>query len=124
MYEGLSIDYALDGDLHVMSVSGEVDLATGRQLASALSTPIGAAVGNLVLDLTDVTFLDSTGLAAVLHGLRRMTRQGRRMVLVCPPGPVATLLVQTRVRDLLEVCETRPEAERLLERSRTSPPPR
>jgi anti-sigma B factor antagonist len=107
----IQIETSTEGERHVLRVAGDIDLASGRALTSAMQGPLGAGSGALILDLTQVTFLDSTGLAAVLHGVRRMSRQNRRTLIVCPPGQPAELLHHTKVRDVLELVGSRDEAE-------------
>jgi anti-anti-sigma factor len=57
------------GLVRVVRVEGELDLATSPRLSSLLDRLTAERTG-LVLDLTDCTFIDSSGLAAVLHGAR------------------------------------------------------
>ncbi len=54
-------------------VSGEVDMSTAARLAEALGQ---FANGSVVVDLTDVTFLDSSGVAALLAARKRLERRG------------------------------------------------
>ena len=66
MPEGFRIE---EGDEVVLHLCGELDLAVKEQLRTAVAA---ARVGErpLVLDLTEVTFLDSSGLAVVLEAHR------------------------------------------------------
>jgi anti-sigma B factor antagonist len=57
-------------------------------------------VGAFVLDLTEVTFLDSSGLHALLRARAYLAREDRSLVLVCPTGPAR------RVLDLASVLDT------------------
>jgi anti-anti-sigma factor len=68
----------------VLAPSGPLDLATSRELGASLSELAGTA-GNAVLDLTDVTVMDSVGLSVVLKAANRFRRQDKRLVLVAPP---------------------------------------
>jgi anti-sigma B factor antagonist len=64
-------------------LSGELDLATAPQLAGALAeVPDGTAV--VILDLSELTFMDSTGLHLVVSARARLAEAGCRLVLV--PG--------------------------------------
>ena len=51
----------------------------------------------VVLDLSAVEFIDSTGLSVLLNGLRRVTRQRGRMALVCTNPTVLRLFEITRL---------------------------
>jgi anti-sigma B factor antagonist len=95
----------------VIAASGPIDLATSRTLSGRLGEAAGQAGETVVLDLSGVTFMDSTGLGVVMKAHSRLHRQGRRFVVVAPPGPVLDLLELTSVRDELLVVGSREEAE-------------
>ena len=59
-----------------------------------------STVGAFVLDLSGVTFLDSSGLHALLRARAYLAREDRSLVLVCPAGPAR------RVLDLASVLDT------------------
>jgi anti-anti-sigma factor len=87
-------------DGHLVRVSGEVDLATAPQLEEVLGQ---FANGTLRVDLTEVTFLDSSGLRALIVAHRNARRAGRRMI-VC--GPLHPLVQQTiRITGLDDVLD-------------------
>lgn len=73
----------------VAAVSGELDLLTApsfrAQVDKALD-PEGAR--NLILDLSELTFVDSSGLGAILGRYKVVSQLGGRMVLVCPQPQV------------------------------------
>ena len=79
-------------EIPTLVARGEVDVASSRDLAARLGELAGQS-GDAVLDLTEVTLLDSVGLGVVLKAVGRFQRQGKRLVLVAPPGG--------RPRDLL-----------------------
>jgi anti-sigma B factor antagonist len=78
-------------DIPVVRARGEIDLATARDLATQLSGLAGTG-GDAALDLSAVSFIDSVGLGVVLKAAGRFHRQGHRLTLVAPPGPVRRLL--------------------------------
>jgi anti-anti-sigma factor len=55
------------GDWVVLAVRGEIDLATGPQLRATLTDTLRAEPAGLVVDLSDVAFLGSTGLSALIE---------------------------------------------------------
>jgi anti-anti-sigma factor len=57
----------------------------------------------LVLDMTDVTFIDSTGLSVLLNALRRITRAGGRLALVCTNPTVLRLFEITRLDSTFDI---------------------
>src|SRR4051794_9170873 len=73
-------------------VTGEVDLLTAPDFISALGAAQEAAP-DVVVDLTEVRFMDSTGLRALLEARRRADADGAAIALhLAPGGPVERLL--------------------------------
>lgn len=83
------------GDHAVVSVAGEVDLDTASQLGDhALEALRGVSV-HVVLDLTGVTFMDSTGLKVMLTVQRRAELAGGSFAVVGASRPVRKVLSLT-----------------------------
>ena len=82
-----------EAGVKVITVAGELDIATAPNLCARLdSTRIGRRP-RLLVDLTDVDFCDSTGLRALLGAASEVRAHGGRFAIVCPPaGDVARLL--------------------------------
>lgn len=83
------------GSSVVVSVAGEVDIATTDQLADALDAALRRGAVGLVCDLTGVSFLGAAGVTALLAARRRAIACHTRFDLVCPqprPRKVIALL--------------------------------
>jgi len=52
----------------VLSIAGDVDVAVAPELRAAIDQALGLGAGTLVIDMTQVTFLDSSGIAALVRG--------------------------------------------------------
>ena len=85
----------------VVVASGEIDLATAPVLRDALLVAAEVS-GNVVVDLSAVTFLDSTGISALMGGLKNLPASGS-MGLVGANGMVAKVLRQTRLDQVIPV---------------------
>jgi anti-sigma B factor antagonist len=99
----LSVDVHREGDTAVVEVVGELDLAAEAAFArstEALSAP------TVVLDLSGVTFMDSTGLRLVLEMDARVRDAGGRCVVVRGSGSVHRLIEQGLLASRLEVVNT------------------
>jgi anti-sigma B factor antagonist len=92
-----------NGDGVILTVCGEVDLATAPQLDAKLTDLVENGAGGVIVDLTPVAFMDSTGLTVLLAGRRRAHARGRSIQLVCPEGPVHRVLRITGVDTVLPV---------------------
>jgi anti-sigma B factor antagonist len=75
----------------VVSVFGEVDVATSPDLRERLVQLIGDGANRLVLDLEGVDFLDSTGLGTIIGALKRARTHGGDLRLVCTQARVTRL---------------------------------
>ncbi|MFB9383922.1 STAS domain-containing protein [Pseudonocardia petroleophila] len=93
----------------VVHVVGEVDTLTAPLLRAQLDEQI-AAVPLLVLDLTDVTFLGSAGLAVLVAAKDDADRRGHRLRLVCGSRIVTRALQATGLLTLFDTADGVPEA--------------
>jgi anti-sigma B factor antagonist len=64
---------------YTLSLRGAVDLAAARVLLLDLQQAIECSVVNVVVDCTDVTFMDSTSMYVLLQARRALEKQGRQM---------------------------------------------
>ena len=89
------------GDVTVVRVAGEVDMDSHVELEEAILGALRSGAGPLVVDLAGVTFMDSSGVRALLHG-RDAALQGGTTLTVRDPQPiVAAVLRLTNVAELL-----------------------
>lgn len=99
-----------DGGTVRVTVTGEVDLETGPVLRDHLASTL-TRTDDLVVDVRDVTFMDSTGLQSLVATRRRAQLSGERLRLcVGDAGPVVRLLTLTGLTDAFEL-EDAPGAE-------------
>jgi anti-sigma B factor antagonist len=97
--------YVQDG-VTVVAVSGEIDLATASEFRSVLVDAVAGGQGDLVVDLSEVTFMDSTGLGAMVSARRRLTLRGASMRLVSPAGGVRRILDVTKLDQVIPIHDT------------------
>jgi anti-sigma B factor antagonist len=88
----LSIDVAPGEDAQAVVVHGEVDLATAPDLQSYIDSVIQSTDGDVLVDLADVGYLDSTGLAMLLTAHDRLAATGRSLRVRDPSIQVVRLL--------------------------------
>jgi anti-sigma B factor antagonist len=99
----------LDDGTHVLAVRGELDLYSTPQLTAELESIAGETT-NVVVDLSEVSFMDSTALGAVLLASRRLRDADRRLALVSPVAATTKLLTMVGIDRVVPVVETRDEA--------------
>jgi anti-anti-sigma factor len=83
-----------------MVVTGELDLLAEDDVARALREAVGqAGATSVVLDLTEVGFIDSSGLRALLQGRDAASARGLSFALAVVDGPVTRLLAAAGVSE-------------------------
>lgn len=88
------------------AVSGEVDHHRARRIMEELEQAIGGAVPRrFTLDLSEVTFMDSSGIAVVLRAYRQVKELGGEMVVAHPPAQAAKVLRAAGVERLIQITE-------------------
>jgi anti-sigma B factor antagonist len=93
-------------DAWVITIVGELDIATSPKVRELLSEAARDADRPLVIDLTGCEFVDSTGLATLLHGAKPAQNGESNVALVCIGGEVRKLLELTAIDRTIPVYET------------------
>jgi len=101
----------LPGGWHCIAVAGEIDLATVPELETAIESVLGSNSHPLVVDLRETSFMDSTGLKALVMANRRFDESGRRFAIAVSGGPVSRLLDLSGVETSIKVVETTDDLE-------------
>jgi anti-sigma B factor antagonist len=100
---GLNIESTKQDDLCVVVLAGEVDIYSVPELRSRFESFAEAGCRRIVLDLTDVDFVDSSVLGVLIHRSRLVAEAGGWMRIVCPRGQVLRVLQITGLDKQLEV---------------------
>jgi anti-sigma B factor antagonist len=77
---------------HVVSVDGELDLTAAPDLRDAIHAAIDAGAVTVVVDLNEVTFIDSTAIGVLLGARERLRRSGCALEIVCGEPNVVRIL--------------------------------
>jgi anti-sigma B factor antagonist len=97
----------LDGVTYVISLAGEVDLYTAPELKSRLVAVIGEGGTEVVVDLTETTFIDSTTLGVLVSGVKRLRPVDGRLSLVCSDPNITKVFEITGLDRVFEIYPTR-----------------
>jgi len=76
-------DRRIDDTTHVVAVTGEIDLFTAPEFKQRVSAPIDAGRTNVIVDLRETTFIDSSSLGVLIGAHRRLKLRGGSLVVVC-----------------------------------------
>jgi anti-anti-sigma factor len=93
-----------DGVLRV-ALRGELDLSSAAYVEEELQRIEADRPPLLALDLSELRFMDSTGLRLVVTADQRARRDGRRFAVVRGPEPVQRVFVITRLEERLEMVD-------------------
>lgn len=90
-----SFETSTSGSWTVISVNGELDLSTSEALKSALDDGFGDTTPQIAVDLTDVTFMDSSSLGVLIAYMKRARERGGDVRLVGIQGSPAKVIALT-----------------------------
>ena len=99
----VEISTTRDDDRVVLSVSGDIDMATAPALHEARAHTADTSAAAICVDLNDVGFMDSTGLRALVTIHEALDHPRRRLVIVCPAGPARRTLELSGLLGVLNV---------------------
>lgn len=105
----LTISEECVGRRAVLSVAGEVDISNATDLRVAIESAATRAF-EMWLDLSALTFMDSSGLHAMAEARVRLLEANTRLTLICPEGPVLRLLALTGFDRIFEIHASRSAA--------------
>lgn len=111
----MSVEFSIDSDTFdgargVISLRGEVDIYTAPRLKERLLELLDGGVTGVVVDLSDVTFIDSTAIGVLIGGVRRLHDAGGSMALVVATRPVERVLTITGLDRVFSIHDTREAA--------------
>jgi anti-sigma B factor antagonist len=96
----------------ILAVTGEVDLASAPELRQRLLALAGRGSHRVVVDLTSVSFIDSTGLGVLVSALKRFRSEGGDLRLAVDRPQIAKVLEITGLDTVFVVAPTAAEAAR------------
>ncbi|MCH9816850.1 MAG: STAS domain-containing protein [Actinomycetia bacterium] len=91
------------GSITVVAVSGELDVFTAPQLESALNDLVTAGRVEIVVDLSGVSFLDSTGLGAMVKALKWVKEQSGSLTVVAADERIVKVFKITGLDDVMSL---------------------
>lgn len=107
----LGIETEQEGDgVVVVVVRGEVDIRTAPELRDCLSQVVEGGAQQVVLDLSDVDFLDSTALSVMVGAHKRLSKAGSALLVVAATEAVQRVLAVTGLGRVFSVHESRADA--------------
>ena len=101
-----AIEATDEPDARRVVLSGEIDLSAHSVLRDTFSQELASSADGVIVDLSAVTFLDSTGINALLTGHKEAEAAGKRFVIVPGPEQVMHTLKVSGVDTVLDLSGT------------------
>ena len=103
-------DYALDSRTHVIEVVGQVDLYSAPEFKEQITRVIESGAKRVIVDLTGVGFMDSTGLGVLMGAFKRLRAARAELLLVVTNYDVERVLEITGLDQTFRVYRSRDDA--------------
>jgi anti-anti-sigma factor len=91
------------GAVKIVHLHGPIDVSRSMELRELLGAQIDSASARVLLDLSDVSLIDSSGIGILVTAHRRADGQGARFALAGAAGTVARVFEMTRTNKLLSL---------------------
>jgi anti-sigma B factor antagonist len=113
--DNVQVNAVSDGDLAVLAIGGELDYEVSPQLRAHLVRAIKAGKRRLVLDLSEVTFIDSTAIGVLAGVIARLDEAGGgSLAVVCTHEKVLQIFEITGLDSVITLHRSRDEAVSVL----------
>jgi anti-sigma B factor antagonist len=104
----------LKDGLGVVALAGEVDIDTAPQFRLAVKHAIDAGASSLIVDMAQVTFIDSTALGILVSGVRQARQRDGALAVVCTEENINRVFELTGLNRIFAICATREAANKAL----------
>lgn len=95
-----------DGGNVVIVAKGEVDLGSAPKLREAIMKAVKGAKDQVAVDLAGVAYMDSSGVATLVEGLKACREPGKAFLLRSPSQPVLKVLQLSRLDSVFTIKES------------------
>ena len=107
----MKIERSEEGSVTVVTIQGVIKLGeSARQFSTYLEDLLNEGVRSVLVDLSRIDHVDSTGLGELVGYLQRFTEQGRRLALLNPYTRILNLLKLTRLDEIFPIYDDRDTA--------------
>lgn len=99
----MKIDITTNSSSIVLAISGEIDMNSSPELRAHLLELVGRRVPLLFVDFTSVSYIDSSGIATFVEGLKGMMPYGGRLKFVSIPPKIAEIFGFAKLDKVFEI---------------------
>lgn len=101
---------SLDDKTSMIMLEGEVDVYTAPQLKQRIIDMLDNDTTNIIVDLSDVEYLDSTALGVLIGGLKRLREKDGSLDLICPNPRIRRIFEITGLDKIFDIYGNKDEA--------------
>ncbi|MHB0912384.1 MAG: STAS domain-containing protein [Armatimonadota bacterium] len=106
----LDTEVTKSAETHIVKVQGEVDVYTAPELKAVLHQAIDVGAVTLVVDLSNVEYMDSSGFGTLLGATKRLRPDGGKISLAGCNKAITRMLQLTRLDSIFDMYESVDEA--------------
>jgi anti-sigma B factor antagonist len=106
----LSLDTRHENGHTIIEIGGEIDVYTAPKLRDRISELVADGNYNLVIDMENVDFLDSTGLGVLVGGLKKLRAHDGSMQLICTQERLLKIFRITQLAKVFAIYESQADA--------------
>lgn len=107
-------DHAIDAETHVIEVNGQIDLYSAPEFKERTLSAIERGKKRLVVDLSGVTFIDSTALSVLVGALKRLRLLDGGLTIVADDDNIRRIFEVTGLHRSFTLCRCREDALEVL----------
>jgi anti-sigma B factor antagonist len=110
LYSTRIADYGLDGRTHVIEIEGQIDLHAAPSMQERLDAVLEQGTTQVIVDISSVSYIDSTGLTVLVGALKRLRRSGGALSIVVTDYDIERMFESTGLDGMFSLYRSRDEA--------------
>ena len=100
-----------ENDIMIYSVEGDIDINSSPDIRKAFDKTVNSKIMKVIVNLTGVSYIDSSGLATLVEMLKRAKVYGGKLRLTNLAAKVKSLFEITKLERLFDIYDTEEEAK-------------
>jgi len=106
----MEIDVLKKGNISILQISGDVDLYSSPQVREQVVNLIDKKNPNLLVNLADVTYMDSSGVATLVEALQLTNKKGGKLKLFNLGNAIRDVFELSRLDKVFDICQSEQQA--------------
>lgn len=108
---GIEVSTRIEDEVAWMSISGEISFKQIPAIRERVDALLNQSLKALVVDLSNVSYIDSTGLSVIMRCHAHMLRTHNKCIILGAQGPVSRIFKMMRLENVLTLVDTPEQAE-------------